>query len=372
MTAAGRDILHVTERCRGGVATYVAAAIRRQRASRRYGAVRLLADPDLLDPGLAAAASEAPGGLTPYRSGRSPAAVWASAGRVQAAVDAAAPAILHLHSSFPGVYGRLRARPRGGPAIVYCPHGWAFEMQAPPPKRFIYRLLERRLAPKADVIVSISEHEHARAIAAGIDHPAHFAIPHGAPPPAPGPRPTAMTADRLNLLFVGRFDRQKGVDLLLDAMRRVRREDVILHLIGAADRGDGGAPDLCDPRVRAHGWVDHADLDAWYAAADAVVMPSRWEGFGLVAIEAMRNDTPVLAGRRGALPEILGDPPAGLLFDPDDAGGLARLIDGLDAASLGTLGARARARYQAAYTEARALDALDDAYDVAATRRAAR
>ena len=362
MTWAGGDIVHVVERTRGGVATHVAELMTLQRASGRWGRVVLIADPRFLEPELLAAADV----VLPYRSTRSPSELFSSTREVQNLIAEVAPAVVHLHSSFPGVYGRLLAADDAeAPAIVYCPHGWAFEMECSKAKRTFYAWAERRLAHEADVIVSVSEHERQAAIDAGVRHDGHLTIRHGAPEASPGAS-VDLGADVINLLFVGRFDRQKGLDLLLDGLAQSRRKDIRLHLIGDGDRKDG-ASRQDDPRVIEHGWIAHDALDSWYRAADAVVMPSRWEGFGLVAIEAMRNGTPVLASRCGALPEVVND--AGLLFDPKDPAAIAAMIDSLSLDDLREMGALALNRYNSTFTAERAAAELESAYDLALERR---
>ena len=88
-------------------------------------------------------------------------------------------------------------------------------------------------------------------------------------------------------------------------------------------------------RVVFAGLVDDADLPALYGGATAVVLPSLEEGFGLPALEAMACGAPVVASRRGALPEVVAD--AGVLVDPEDESALA-------AALARVLGSAARAR----------------------------
>jgi glycosyltransferase involved in cell wall biosynthesis len=82
------------------------------------------------------------------------------------------------------------------------------------------------------------------------------------------------------------------------------------------------------------GLVADADLPALYGGAAALVQPSLEEGFGLPALEAMACGTPVVASRRGALPEVVGD--AGVLVDPEDERALASAL----ARVLGSAGER--------------------------------
>src|SRR5204863_6844895 len=84
----------------------------------------------------------------------------------------------------------------------------------------------------------------------------------------------------------------------------------------------------CPPlagRVRHLGYVEADDRRGLYEGAAVLVLPSLDEGFGLPVLEAMTLGVPVVASRRGSLPEVLGD--AGQLVDADDVPGLASAID---------------------------------------------
>lgn len=134
------------------------------------------------------------------------------------------------------------------------------------------------------------------------------------------------------VLWVGRRVPQKGLDVLLEAMPRGAR----LRLVGEGDpvAGRADTEDL--------GFLPSA-LDAM-AEADVVVVPSRWEGFGLVALEAMAVGAPVIASAVDGLRDLVGD--AAVLVPPDDPAALRTAIQRVlaDADLRARLGARGRER----------------------------
>jgi len=166
-----------------------------------------------------------------------------------------------------------------------------------------------------------------------------------------------LPADAPLLLYVGGFNRHKNVIRLIQAMSTIleTRPNAYLAIVGriTGDRFWDNIDELqagvsADARKAAQitftGEIDDADLAALTGAADALIFPSLYEGFGLPALEAMSCGTPVLASDAGSLPEILGG--AGLLFDPTSAPEIAdtvlRFLD--DPALQADLRARALAR----------------------------
>ena len=127
------------------------------------------------------------------------------------------------------------------------------------------------------------------------------------------------------LLFVGTVEPRKGIDVLLAAHTSLRRGRPDLRLVVAGPPGWGETPPLDGPGVVAPGRVDEHTLDALYRGAAVVVLPSRSEGFGLPALEAMARGRPVVASDAGALPEVIGD--AGLLVTPGDADALTTALE---------------------------------------------
>lgn len=122
------------------------------------------------------------------------------------------------------------------------------------------------------------------------------------------------------------------------------------------------------PRVRRTGRISAADVAGLYRLASVVAVPSRYEGFGLPAVEAMAYGAPVVAAATTALPEVVGD--AGVLVDPDDPDAWAEAIGGLiaDGPARSRLAEAGRDR-AALYTWSANATALADLYRRACEQR---
>ncbi len=249
------------------------------------------------------------------------------------------PEIVHLHSSFAGALRMFLHEHPSRPKIVYCPHGWAFGMDLPGTRQRAYAAVERRLLPTTDLVIVNSQSEYAMAVQHGISSEKLRVIRNGISwmPPR-----TARKYPEISIAFVGRHDRQKGLDILLDAISRFPSPRIHLHVIGKAvcgrRREDEARFATPSSNVTFHGWLDRKAIVELLRKVDAVVMPSRWEAFGLVAIEAMRAGVPVIASNRGALPEVVQDGVGGYIFDLDDRDALGRLLSNLDRSALRRLG----------------------------------
>lgn len=152
-----------------------------------------------------------------------------------------------------------------------------------------------------------------------------YGLPAGSPP---GAVPRAAGLRRL--LAVGRLERQKGFDLLIEAMgiARDRGAHVVLRIAGEGTQ----RPEL-EQLIRARGLGDRiellgqrTDVPALMREADVLVHPARWEGFGLVLLEAMREGMAIVASATGAIPEVVEDGRTAILVAVDDAPGLAEAI----------------------------------------------
>lgn len=138
------------------------------------------------------------------------------------------------------------------------------------------------------------------------------------------------------LLYFGRLDIfQKGLDTLLDAFALLvrSRPGLQLRMAGRGNDADAVAARVRDLGLSAHvrllGAVSAAEMQQLFAGAAVQLMPSRFEGFGMVAAEAMAAGVPLVAAAAGSLPEVVDAPRGGILVPPGDAAALANAVDAL-------------------------------------------
>jgi glycosyltransferase involved in cell wall biosynthesis len=134
--------------------------------------------------------------------------------------------------------------------------------------------------------------------------------------PAPGKQDPHRP---FRLLFVGNWSRRKGVDLLPEVMRRLGPDFELRMLCGL--RGATLAKLPANMAVLPPA-PDEADMVRHYQECDAVLFPSRLEGFGYVPVEAASCGKPVVALRNSSIPEVVADGESGLLCEMDDVEGL--------------------------------------------------
>jgi len=180
------------------------------------------------------------------------------------------------------------------------------------------------------------------------------------PPPMDGPP---------RIAYVGRLASEKGVDWLLDAAAQV--PEVHVDVAGSGDPDVEAAlrrqvDDLgMSGRVYFHGWVGEDTLNAIYACARAVVVPSTWhEPAGLVTLEAAGRGRAVIASAVGGIPEY-ARPEFALLADPGDVDGLAAHLRTLaeDYTYAAALGKRGRDLMQTTFSMDVFLDRLTGVYE---------
>lgn len=145
--------------------------------------------------------------------------------------------------------------------------------------------------------------------------------------------PPHRTPARGQLLAVARLERQKGLDCLIQAMGPLCRDhpDVCLAIAGEG-REREALSRLIDKAGLSNKIAllgQRSDIAELMDGAYALVHPARWEGFGLVLLEAMRQALPIVATRVGAIPEVVEHDATGILVAPDDPGAFAAAVSRL-------------------------------------------
>ena len=178
-----------------------------------------------------------------------------------------------------------------------------------------------------------------------------------------------LEADAQLLGMVCRLTEQKGIPYALESLRRIRSDFPRAHLVIAGD-GDKAAElrrltsalGIAD-RVHWLGWrPDAAEL---MAAFDVLLVPSLWEGFGLVLLEAMARRVPVIASRVSAIPEVVLDGETGVLIETRDVDGLVQALTRLlnDRALRKYMGLLGAARLEERFSVERMVDGTIAVYE---------
>ena len=277
------------------------------------------------------------------------------------------PDVIHWNESGPSTFFFPYARESSAAPALFALH-----------EPFITRKpdgIKRKALSRADWVVAVS---HSLMNDARETEPAilsRSSTIHNALP-APEVAPTALPFDPPILLCIGRMVPEKGFDLALRAMSRLRQNWPTARLVIAGDgcerkRLDAltASLELCD-RVEMTGWIDPSTIPDLINQATVVLVPGRWkEPFGLVALQAAQMGRPVIATRVGGVPEVVVDGSTGLIVPPESDAALADAVNDLlaDPARTVEMGLKARCRAQQEFSFDRFLDRYETLYrDLAA------
>ncbi len=262
-------------------------------------------------------------GLTeiPMRRGPSPLRDFGAAIRLRRLIRHFKPDIIHLHSTKAGLVGRIAAVGTGV-RVLYTPHCFAFEMESR--LRPLYRLVERLLAPLADGLIAVCESEAEAARGIGYTDRKIHVIYNGI-----APSPTPSTTSRTGIAFIGRNCRQKGVDTLWDAWVMLKKVIPEASLTVMSDLDDETRKAFTDAGAIVRDFGTAEEAAALLADSAILAMPSRWEAFPYLLLEALSCGLAVVASDVGGVRECVRDHENGLLVAPDDARELAMALQEL-------------------------------------------
>ncbi len=359
-------VLHLAETIRGGVATVIRHLMEAQLSDRTMAACHAVV-PHEHASDLHSIPSQ--NLITFARSGRNLTSLWHFGVTAWRALRHLQPTVVHLHSTFAGFVVRplvcfipRHRRPR----VVYCPHAWAFMMAGSPLKQRLYAMIERLLLPLTDTVICVSTYERDLAQQFGLPTSKMVVIYNGVPAPKQqAQRAVSPLNTPLKALFVGRLDYQKGFDILQAVMEQIPAGTVQLQVIGEAVQG--AAPPAPQPGITYLGWQTPAQVAAAMQQAEVLVMPSRWEGFAMVPLEAMTHSCAVLASNVCSLPEVVRDGETGLLVPPNDAKALAQALTQTSRATWHALGQQGRVALATRFTLAQMLLQTTQAYQPTGT-----
>jgi glycosyltransferase involved in cell wall biosynthesis len=286
-----------------------------------------------------------------------------------------APRLLHVHHVWPAAdrYLATLADAAGVPHLVVTEHIVGASHSS------AQRGLKRRELERADAVTAVCGAVADSLVRDyGVDRGRVRVVPNGADAPDAWRErdPARRWRDHFGAGFarplwvcVARLEEQKGHAVLIEALAVVGKRGLDFT---CALAGDGSLRNALEVAVAAHGlegrvkFLGHVeDVGALLAAADAVVLPSRWEGLPLVLLEALARGRPVIASAVGGVPDVIEDNVSGRLVPPGDPVALADALESvhrrLDLAL--RLGAAGERRIQESYTWERVIDAFEAVYD---------
>ena len=292
------------------------------------------------------------------------------------------PQILHTHTAKAGTVGRLAAILAGSrrpPVVVHTFHGHVLRGYFDPIRTRLFLALERWLAAHSTALIAVGPQVRDDLVGLGVAPAERFTVirlgieleervradENGR---AETRRYLGVPAERFVVGWVGRMTAVKRTEDVLEAFKRLRENgvDACLCMVG-----DGPERERLERRAAELGVIRDTlflgyqeDVAQYYAAFDALVLPSANEGTPVSVIEALAAQTPVVATRVGGVPDVVRDGEEGFLVDTGDTGGLAERLTRLarDPELRRRLGRSGRGRVLSRYAVERLLDDVDRLY----------
>lgn len=263
------------------------------------------------------------------------------------------PDLVATHSSKAGILGRLAAHHLRIPRI-FTAHGWAFTEGISQKKRMMYRSIERWAARFTHKIITVSEYDRMLAIKETVGRPDQIVTIHNGMPDVSERLRAIPERDPVKLIMVARFGHPKHHALLLNALAVLRTETWTLDFVG-----DGPLLETVRHQVKDLSLEDRVsflgsreDVPEVLAKANIFILTSRWEGFPLSIVEAMRAGLPVIASDVGGVREAVVHGKTGFLLKGANVNELAGYLKTLITSPMlrRTMGQAGRERYEQSFT----------------------
>jgi glycosyltransferase involved in cell wall biosynthesis len=292
------------------------------------------------------------------------------------------PQILHTHTAKAGTVGRVAARLAGSrkpPIVVHTFHGHVLRGYFGPVRTLLFRLLERWLAAGTTALIAVSPQVRDDLVALGVAPRERFVVirlgielDERVAPERNGRgesrRYLGIPGDRFAVGWIGRMTAVKRTDDVLIAFKSLRDSgvDAVLCMVG-----DGPDRVLLEQRARELGVTRdmvflgyQEDVAPFYAAFDALVLPSGNEGTPVTVIEALAAELPVVATRVGGVPDVVRDGEDGFLVEAGATDDLADRLGRLarDPDLRARMGKKGRERVLPRYAVERLVDDIDELY----------
>ena len=294
-------VLHVAENIKGGVATYLDIQEKYIFNDDQWESIYILPSSQVEEVSVA--------NKIKFKGKKRPWKVFYLVLKIREYFEKDKCDILFLHSTFSGfayvIYKIIFGMKKEEIKVLYCAHGWSSTRGKKGVNGQLSIWLDRLIINFSHVVISISKNEqsHAENVlkttkSVHIYNGINFLEKVGEVDYKKKPE------DKIKILFIGRLDDQKGFDILYKAFKDgLVDKRFTLGVIGEGVNNESLYKGT--DRVNFKGWISRCEIYEHMSSYDVLIMPSRWEGFGFVALESISQGLPVVGSNVGGLPEII-------------------------------------------------------------------
>jgi len=235
--------------------------------------------------------------------------------------------LIHAHWTVSGlialVVGKWQRKP-----VVLTVHGSDINVLN---KKLLFKLLNKAILTRVDGVIAVSPLLKERIGEMGIAPEKLWYIPNGVDTTSFFP-PLSDASDRKRILWVGRMSPEKGLDVLINAMREVVREIPQAHLTLVGDGPERGTIERMvrdyqlGGHIRMEGFRSYEEIPQHFRASQVFVLPSLREGLPLVILEAFASGLPCVASHVGGIGAIIEDGVTGYLVSPSSVSELSQKV----------------------------------------------